>query len=57
MNRTDGAECRRKLASGRKEKFWIRGVQNNLRSLLVIRRMDRVPNAQIRAVWTIELGV
>ena len=35
-----------------KEKSRIRAVQiDNLRGLLGIRRMDRVPNAGKRAVW------
>ena len=42
------------------EKEWsrIRAVQmDNLRGLLGIRRMDKVPNAQIRHFWGVTKGV
>ena len=38
---------------GKKERSRIRAVQmDNLRGFLDIRRMDKVPNAQIRVVWS-----
>ena len=41
---------------GKKERFRVKAVQmDNLRGLLGIRRMDRVPNAQIRKLlWSEE---
>ena len=45
---TDGAECSRKVASGRRVAGTIiRAVKmDNLRGLLGIKIMDRVPNAR-----------
>ena len=41
-----------------KEKSRIRAVQmNNLRGLLGIRRMHRVPNARIRKLWGVRKGL
>ena len=41
-----------------KEKFKIRAVQmDNLRGLLCIRRMDKVPNARIRQLCGVRKGV
>ena len=40
------------------ERSWIRAVQmDNLRALLGIRRMDKVPNAQIRQLCRVTKGV
>ena len=41
-----------------KEKYRIRAVQmDNLRGLLLIRRIDRVPNERIRELSTVTKGV
>ena len=40
------------------KRSWIRAVQmDNLRGLLGIRRMDKVPNAQIRKLCRVMKGV
>ena len=42
----------------KEERSWIRAVQmDNLRGLLGIRRMDRVPNARIRELCGVTKGV
>ena len=42
----------------KKERFRIRAVHmNNFRGLLGIRRMDRVPNAQIKELCRVTKGV
>ena len=41
-----------------KERFRIRAVHmDNLRGLLGIMRMDRVPNARIREFWEVKKGL
>ena len=41
----------------KKEKSRIRAVRmGNIKSLLVVRRIDEVPNARIRGVWSEENG-
>ena len=63
---TDLAECSRKVASGRrvagviygKRRRDLKAVQtDNLRGLLGIRRMDRVPNARISELCGVKKGI
>ena len=47
-----------KMLYKKEERSWIRAVQmDNLRGLLGIRRMDRVPNARIRELCGVTKGV
>ena len=46
------------MLSNEKEKSRIRAVQmNNLRGLLGIRRMDRIPNAWVRQLCSMKKGL